>query len=93
MTPYYHASDHPIDTVRAGGWVTPHWRVALEYGRIQAESNGKSTTVVYSVDVDRDHLRPDPRRPRAFVTDRECRLTFVSEVPLVAIPRRTHSRP
>lgn len=92
MTPYYHASDHPVHTVRAGGWATPHWRVALVYGRIQAESNGKSTTFVYSVHVDRDHLRPDPKRPRAFVTDRECGLTLVSEVPLVAIPRRIRSR-
>lgn len=89
MTTYYHGTDKApeeldssSDTVmlRAGSYVTRHFKDAMKFGYRKAVTNGHGTVFMYTVDVDVTKTKSDPKRDRAFVITEPARAVLLSEV-------------
>ena len=78
------AKGDPIRMLVAGSYVTRHFKDAMKFGYRKAVTNGRDEVYIYRVDVDPAQTKPDPKRDRAFVIAKDCRVELLSTTPTFA---------
>lgn len=95
MTTYYHGTDHELVTaiqvkgLRAGSYVTRHYKDAVKFGYRKAVTNGADTIFIYTVDVGpTTPTVPDPKRDRAFIVRVDCAVVELTRMPTFVAPHK-----
>jgi len=62
----YHGTDQFYQHLRSGTFVTKNIRDAWKFGFRRAYESASPIVFIYTLEVDRENLQPDPNRNRAF---------------------------
>jgi hypothetical protein len=68
----YHGTDEFYQHLRRGTYVTKNKRDAWKFGFRRAYESGSPIVYIYTLEVSREDLKPDPKRNRAFTLDGPC---------------------
>jgi hypothetical protein len=75
----FHGTDQELNCLLEGSFVTKNIRDAWKFGFRRAYESGSQTVYVYTLEIDRADMKPDPRRHRAFILKHFVNTNLVEE--------------